>query len=64
MVRVEVSSTGVGFKAEGVAGGTAGEAFFRVVTPFASKVRLSLSYKDKGVSLENPAILQSREEMF
>ena len=38
MVRVELSSTGVGFEAEGVGGGMAGEAFFRVAHAFCFKV--------------------------
>ena len=37
MVRVEFSSTGVGFEAEGVGGGTAGKVFFRVAHNFCFK---------------------------
>ena len=37
MVRVEFSSTGVGFETEGVGGGIAGEVFFRVAHTFCFK---------------------------
>ena len=37
MARVELSSTGVGFKAEGVGGGIAGEVFFHVAHTFCFK---------------------------
>ena len=37
VARVEFSSTGVGFKAEGVGGGIAGEVFLRVAHTFCFK---------------------------
>ena len=64
MAWVEFTSIDVGFKAEGVGGGIAGEVFFRVAHTFCFKGAPFLSCKDKEVRKENPAILQSKEEMF